>query len=396
MKKATKVKPKKQDIIPAKFDKAPEQPPAPETKLKVIDSKTALELRQNFTTQQIELMKNTIARNTTDTEFAWFLYVAKARRLDPLQRQIHCVKRKVFNKETKDYDEVMTIQVGIDGFRSIANRTNLYMPSPHQAVVDTTDKGVLIAVTFFVLKWSPHDHMYHEFSGTARLNEYIQLYRDGNEWKPAGRWAYAATDQLEKCAEAKALRRGWPEELGDFYAPEELDHVQNHNPVAPRGKAEVAPPKSEETAKPKPEGKAKTEPEPKTKPESNIRKSEEPNRGHGNEGTQYDQRQGVKPPSRADLRKMLDDTMNALWPDVKNHAQYRAIAGKTCFGAETKNQLEKIAIADLMAGVFALKIFQAEIQQTKQMPLTEEALGNHLFNCLTSAKERMETEKGQS
>ena len=66
--------------------------------------------------EQIALLKRTIAKGTTDDEFQLFLWVARKHKLDPMTRQLHCVKRW----STAQNCEVMSIQIGIDGYRSMA------------------------------------------------------------------------------------------------------------------------------------------------------------------------------------------------------------------------------------------------------------------------------------
>ena len=72
---------------------------------------------KQFTNEELDLIKNTVAKGATDNELKLFLYTAKERGLNPLTRQIHFVKR----------GDNGVIQTGIDGFRLIAERTGQYI-----------------------------------------------------------------------------------------------------------------------------------------------------------------------------------------------------------------------------------------------------------------------------
>jgi hypothetical protein len=122
-----------------------------------------------------------------------------------------------------------------------------------------------LRVTVWVKKFSANDNEWHEFGATAYYREYVQTRKNKQTGKtePNSQWEKMGIGQTEKCAEAKVLRRGWPEELGGMYADEELP---SQEPV-------YLPP---ENAK---RDKAMRE-------LGTLKVSTEPNRGHGNEGTQ--------------------------------------------------------------------------------------------------------------
>lgn len=156
---------------------------------------------QKFTTEELDLIKKTVAKDATDQELSLFLYTAKMRGLNPLTRQIHFVKRGGQG----------TIQTGIDGFRLIAERSGKYAPGSKPTIFEY-DKSKLLRATVFGMKVM-NGHAF-EYSATAKYDEYKV---DSNQL-----WRKMPEAMLEKCAEAKLLRKGFPEEMSGIYTDEEM------------------------------------------------------------------------------------------------------------------------------------------------------------------------------
>jgi phage recombination protein Bet len=245
----------------------------PESNLAVIPQQPAAIIPRNAWEDSLDLVAKTVAPGLNAEEFQLFCYVARVRHLDPLQRQIHAVKRRSWNSSLNGgkggYEEKMTIQTGIDGYRSIANRTGVYMPSDKPAIIEGAGSETM-RITMHVKKFHLLSNTWHEFSATAYYREFVQTRKDeSNKPVPNSMWEKMPVNQLTKCAEALALRKGWPEELGGIYVDEEMQHADSPQYLPPQAE----PPKQD-----------------KTKRElGTMKTSSEPNRGHGKEGTQQNE-----------------------------------------------------------------------------------------------------------
>jgi phage recombination protein Bet len=165
----------------------------------------------------IDLIKRTICKGSNDEEFALFVNQCKRTGLDPFAKQIHAVKRW----DNSQKREVMQVQIGIDGFRLIADRTERYVPG-RAPEFDHDADGRLVSATAYVKVW--RRDTWHEVPATAVYAEYVQTTRDGN---PNAMWAKMPHSQLAKCAEALALRKAFPAELSGLYTPDEMGQADN-------------------------------------------------------------------------------------------------------------------------------------------------------------------------
>lgn len=224
--------------------------------LATVQPTTAL-IGGNYTREQLELLKRTICKDSTDDEFALFVSTAQRMELDPFARQIHAVKRW----DRKANREVMSIQVGIDGFRVSAARTGQL--DGQEGPFWCGDDGVWREV-WLDTKKPPAAAMVrvyrkgcaHPFTGVATYPSYVQTTRDG---APNSQWARGADYMLAKCAEAVALRKGFPERLSGAYTPEEMGADERDAAPAPAVGPMPAndPPASSQQSKPADTAKSK-------------------------------------------------------------------------------------------------------------------------------------------
>lgn len=171
---------------------------------------TAREL--NISDARLQLVKDTFAKGATDDELSLFLLTAHRTGLDPAARQIFAIKR--WDSSLKR--EAMSVQVSIDGFRLIADRTNKYVPG--RETTFTYDKNDdLESATAYVKKFVGGE--WHEIAATAFYSEYAQTSKDGN---PNRMWGKMPRLMLGKCAESLALRKTFPAELSGLYTDSEM------------------------------------------------------------------------------------------------------------------------------------------------------------------------------
>ncbi|MBI5518102.1 MAG: phage recombination protein Bet [Deltaproteobacteria bacterium] len=178
-----------------------------------------------FTPEQRQLIRDTFANGATDTEFAVLMEIARARRLNPLLRQIHFVSRWDSDK----HRPVWATQVSIDGLRAIAERTGLYAGQDEAEFTEKPDQTLkLCKVRVYRKDWE------RPAVGLAHWDEYVQTIRDKvtGKLRPTAMWARMPHVMLAKVAEAAALRRAFPEDMAGLYTTDEMAQAQNESPFA--------------------------------------------------------------------------------------------------------------------------------------------------------------------
>jgi phage recombination protein Bet len=162
-----------------------------------------------WTPEQTQLISTTIAPGCSGDELRLFAYACQRTGLDPFSKQIYAIKR----------GGKMTIQAGIDGLRSIAERTGqldgsetLWCGDDGQwADVWLGSKPPAAAKTTIWRKGAGHP-----FTGVARFAD----YNAGQ-----GLWTKMGATMIAKCSEALALRKAFPADLSGVYSSDEMEQA---------------------------------------------------------------------------------------------------------------------------------------------------------------------------
>lgn len=193
--------------------------------------------KMSYSPEQIEAIRANFLVNQKTGKFAphefvkLFIQTAEQTGLDPFKRHIMASSRNV-KVGDNSWKEVWGIVTTIDGFRSIAASSGDYegQGGPYWCGKD----GVWVDI------WTkPLDELYAAkvevyrkgcrapISATARFESYRQTTRDG---KLNDIWGKFGDHMTAKCAEALALRKAFPQELGGLYTTDEMAQASHSQP----------------------------------------------------------------------------------------------------------------------------------------------------------------------
>ena len=172
------------------------------------------------TAEQMDLITRTVASGATPDELKLYLFDCARQGVHPLDKLVH------FTKRAGKYTPVTSI----DFMRIRAAETGEYAGSD-DAVFASSIPDYIEAATVTV--WRLVQGQRCAFTATARWAEYKP---EANDFM----WRKMPHTMLAKCAEALALRKGFPRQLAGLYAREEMDQAGTNGYEAPGASTPVA------------------------------------------------------------------------------------------------------------------------------------------------------------
>jgi len=177
------------------------------------------------TAEQMDLVTRTVAAGATPDELKLYLYDCARQGVHPLDKLIH------FTKRSGKYTPVTSI----DFMRIRAAETGEYAGSDDAVF---PEDGQAFPARATVAVWRLVQGQRVPFTATARWSEYKP---EANDFM----WRKMPHTMLAKCAEALALRKGFPRQLAGLYAKEEMDQAGPSNgfveaPASGRSSTDVA------------------------------------------------------------------------------------------------------------------------------------------------------------
>lgn len=206
-------------------------------------SKNEIESQQQEQREQIDLFKRTYCKGCSDDELMLFYQVCKRTGLRPETRQIYSVPRW----DVAEQKNIRAIQVSVDGFRLIAERTGKYrgQVGPFWCGEDGVWKDVWLSNTapMAAKVGVIHADFTEPLWAVARFDSYAQTKKGGGL---TSMWEKMSDVMIAKCAECLALRKAFPQDLSGIYSEEEMAQADNVVQIAHNHRDPEALPESTE------------------------------------------------------------------------------------------------------------------------------------------------------
>lgn len=173
-----------------------------------------------YSRQEIDLIKKTVAKDSTDLELRMFLHTCKLSGLDPLRKQIYFAKIK----------GKVVVMAAVDGLQARAETFHDHAGTQAFAVCEKDE------FQFDAVQGKPIKHIFGtdrgeplgawakvERKGMTPFSAYVKI---GDYNKMENNWTYMPTTMIKKVARMTALRMAFPDKFSGIYSSEEMDHLR--------------------------------------------------------------------------------------------------------------------------------------------------------------------------
>ena len=193
---------------------------------------TALTER-NIDTAVWTTLQNSVFPGAKDESILLAVDYCKARKLDILKKPCHIVPMSVTDAKTGNKNWRDVIMPGIYEQRITAFRTGQMAGQDEPVFGDTvTFRGIEAPEWCRVTVYRFINNERCAFSHTEYFSEACATTKEG---KPNSMWSKRPRGQLAKCAEAGALRKAFPDELGGVITADEVNEepINQHSAATP-------------------------------------------------------------------------------------------------------------------------------------------------------------------
>lgn len=175
--------------------------------MQLVEQNTSL--MQNYSNEEVDLLKNDICKGARNIELVYFLKVCETLSLNPFTRQIYSLP----------FSGGRVVIIGIDGLSTIAHRTNEYVGC-EPATFEFEKPGDRIPISASVTVYRLRHGIRCPFTMRAYMDEYKPKYKNPM-------WDKFPKRMLEKCAHALALRNAFNQEMSGLYTREEMEQAKD-------------------------------------------------------------------------------------------------------------------------------------------------------------------------
>ncbi len=177
--------------------------------------------------EMLETMRQTVAQKATDPELAMFVQFCKSSGLNPFKREAWFIKPDPYrNQKGIMVQPPVQMCASANGMHTTANRHPAY---------DGFESGFVAANGDLLALEYPKDDYIGAWAlvyrkDRSRPSKAVAMMSEYN--KGQSNWNKMPRVMIVKCAEAAALRKAFPIELGDLYIPEEMHDSTPVQPVS--------------------------------------------------------------------------------------------------------------------------------------------------------------------